>query len=49
MAGEINKTFPFMEFPLSISRQGDFPIDRKSLWWDKAEADNFGTLQFRMY
>lgn len=49
MAGEINKTFPFMEFPLSISRQGDFPIDRKSLWWDKAEADNFAATDPTAY
>lgn len=46
---EINKTFPFMEFPLSISRQGDFPIDRKSLWWDKSAADSFAATDPTAY
>lgn len=45
----VNKTFPFMEFPLSISRQADFPIDRKSLWWSKADADNYASTDPTAY
>lgn len=45
----VNKTFPFMEFPLSISRQGNFPIDRKSLWWSKADADNYAATDPTAY
>lgn len=37
----INKVFPFMELPLSISRQSNFPLDKSSIWWDKAEAENY--------
>lgn len=39
----INKTFPFMELPLSISRQGQFPLDKSSIWWSKAEAEAYAT------
>ena len=38
---KITKVFPFMEFPLSMSRQGDFPLDKSSLWWDLEEATNY--------
>lgn len=38
---KITKVFPFMEFPLSMSRQGDFPLDKSSLWWDLQEATNY--------
>ena len=38
---KITKTFEFMEFPLSMSRQGDFPLDKSSLWWDLEEATNY--------
>lgn len=38
---KITKIFPFMEFPLSMSRQGDFPLDKSSLWWDLEEATNY--------
>ena len=37
-AKAINKNFAFMEFPLSMSRQGDFPLDKSSLWWDLEAA-----------
>ena len=37
----INKNFPFMEIPLSISRQGAFPVDRFTLWWEKSKADEY--------
>lgn len=37
----INKVFPFMELPLSISRQGNFPLDKSSIWWDQAEAEKY--------
>ena len=30
-----------MEFPLSMSRQGDFPLDKSSLWWDLEEATSY--------
>lgn len=39
----INKTFPFMELPLSISRQGQFPLDKSSIWWSKAEAEAYAS------
>lgn len=39
----INKTFPFMELPLSISRQGQFPLDKSSIWWSKEEAEAYAT------
>ena len=38
---KITKVFPFMEFPLSMSRQGDFPLDKSSLWWDQEAATNY--------
>ena len=38
---KITKVFPFMEFPLSMSRQGDFPLDKSSLWWDLEEATSY--------
>ena len=38
---KITKVFPFIEFPLSMSRQGDFPLDKSSLWWDLEEATNY--------
>lgn len=38
---KITKKFAFMEFPLSMSRQGDFPLDKSSLWWDLEEAKNY--------
>lgn len=37
----INKAFPFMELPLSISRQSNFPLDKSSLWWDETAATNY--------
>ena len=40
---KITKTFEFMEFPLSMSRQGDFPLDKSSLWWDLEEAKTYAS------
>lgn len=40
-AKAVNKNFAFMEFPLSMSRQGDFPLDKSSLWWDLEAATNY--------
>lgn len=40
---KITKKFAFMEFPLSMSRQGDFPLDKSSLWWDLEEAKNYAS------
>lgn len=41
LASWINKTFPFMELPLSISRQGQFPLDKSSIWWSLEEAQEY--------
>ena len=41
LAKAITKKFAFMEFPLSMSRQGDFPLDKSSLWWDLQEATTY--------
>ena len=41
LASWINKTFPFMELPLSISRQGQFPLDKSSIWWSLEDAQNY--------
>lgn len=37
----IVKDFSYMEFPLSISRQDGFPLDKQSLWFDKEEAESY--------
>lgn len=37
----INKAFKFVETQVSFSRQGSFPLDKSSLWWDKAEAEAY--------
>lgn len=39
----IVKDFSYMEFPLSISRQGGFPLDRHSLWFDKTQAEEYAS------
>lgn len=39
----IKKDFSYMEFPLSISRQDAFPLDKSSLWFDKGEAESYAT------
>lgn len=41
LASWINKTFPFMELPLSISRQGQFPLDKSSIWWSLEDAQTY--------
>ena len=40
---EINKNAPFMEFPLSISRQGAFPIDKASVYYSLADAQEYAS------
>lgn len=37
----IKKDYSYMEFPLSISRQDAFPLDKSGLWFDKGEADSY--------
>lgn len=37
----IVKDFSYMEFPLSMSRQNAFPLDKSSLWFDKTEAEEY--------
>lgn len=37
----IKKDYSYMEFPLSISRQDAFPLDKSSLWFDKGGADSY--------
>lgn len=39
----INKDFGFNEYPVSLSRQGAFPIDRYSLWFDFAQAQEYAS------
>lgn len=36
-----SKTYAFMEFPLSISRQDAFPLDRNSVFYSLAEAQTY--------
>lgn len=35
------KTYSFMEFPLSISRQDAFPLDKSSVFYSLAEAQEY--------
>lgn len=37
----VNKVFPFMESPVAISRQGNFPLDKSSIWWDLGAAQEY--------
>lgn len=37
----INKQIAYMALPLSIRRGNPFPIDEYSVWYDKAEMDNY--------
>ena len=39
----IKKDYSYMEFPLSISRQDAFPLDKSSLWFDKVEAESYAS------
>lgn len=39
----INKDYSFMEFPLSISRQSSFPLDRYSVFYTKTEAETYAS------
>ena len=39
----IKKDYSYMEFPLSISRQDAFPLDKSSLWFDKGEAESYAS------
>lgn len=39
----IKKEYSYMEFPLSISRQDAFPLDKSSLWFDKEQAESYAT------
>lgn len=35
------KDFSYMEFPLSISRQDGFPLDKYSVFYSQAEAEEY--------
>lgn len=39
----INKEYSFMEFPLSISRQSSFPLDRYSVFYTLSEAQAYAS------
>lgn len=39
----INKEYSFMEFPLSISRQSSFPLDRYSVFYTLSEAQDYAS------
>lgn len=39
----IKKDYSYMEFPLSISRQDAFPLDKSSLWFDYTGAENYAS------
>jgi hypothetical protein len=36
-----DKSFAFMEFPLSMSRQDGFPLDKSSVFYSVAEAETY--------
>ena len=36
-----DKSFAFMEFPLSMSRQDAFPLDKSSVFYSLAEAQTY--------
>ena len=36
-----DKSFAFMEFPLSMSRQDGFPLDKSSVYYSLSEAENY--------
>lgn len=36
-------SFPFMEFPLMISRQGPFPLDRYTVFYSMEDAKAYAT------
>ena len=36
-------SFPFMEFPLMISRQGPFPLDRYTVFYSMGDAKAYAT------
>ena len=46
---EINKNAPFMEFPLSISRQGAFPLDKASVYYSLADAQTYASTNPTAY
>lgn len=37
----INKDYSYMEFPLSIARQGGFPLDKYSVFYSLKEAQEY--------
>ena len=37
----INKDYAYMEFPLSISRQGAFPLDKYSVFYSLKDAQEY--------
>ena len=36
-----DKSFAFMEFPLSMSRQDAFPLDKSSVFYSMSEAETY--------
>jgi len=45
----INTNFPFMEFPLSLSRQGAFPLDRRTLFSSLQNAFDYARSDATAY
>ena len=45
----ILKDFSFMEFPLSISRQNAFPLDRNSVFYSQQDAETYATTNATSY
>lgn len=37
----INKDYPYMEFPLSIARQGGFPLEKYSMFYSLKDAQEY--------
>lgn len=38
---QVNKNYSFMEFPLSIKRQGNFPLDASSVFYSYEDAQEY--------